>query len=218
MAFAPNAMTSLLGGRNVGSVGKSLLPSSAVQPSAGISGFAGLAVAAALRIRERNNAAAQAGAGRSFGVDTRDDRGKNLLPPSFEAIKSTPAGGRLTGGGSSASAPTEARNSNSKGDKARKAAEQNKSNAPKATNVTIGGYTSFTDMVDGGGAGKSGDKFEGGISKVSNKVATPYKPKSNDNSRGDKDRKKAEQTKTSTVGKSTTKSGKTTVKAKPKYI
>ena len=36
-----------------------------------------------------------------------------------------------------------------------------------------GGYTSFKDMFDGGGAGTSGDTFEGGISGVSNLVATP---------------------------------------------
>ena len=38
-----------------------------------------------------------------------------------------------------------------------------------------GGYTSFADMFDGGGAGRSGSRFEGGgiLSGVANMVATP---------------------------------------------
>jgi len=36
-----------------------------------------------------------------------------------------------------------------------------------------GGFSSFGDMFDGGGAGQSGDTFQGGVSNISNRVATP---------------------------------------------
>jgi len=48
-----------------------------------------------------------------------------------------------------------------------------------------GGYTGFKDMFDGGGAGTSGDTFEGGISGVSNLVATPAGSENKSSSSGD---------------------------------
>lgn len=44
-----------------------------------------------------------------------------------------------------------------------------------AENKTSGGYTSFTDMIDGGGPGQSGDTFGGALGGISNALgATPY--------------------------------------------
>lgn len=51
--------------------------------------------------------------------------------------------------------------------------------------ATSGGYTSIADMFDGGGAGTSGDTFEGGVSAVSNVVAKPKGSSDNDDD-GDK--------------------------------
>ena len=46
------------------------------------------------------------------------------------------------------------------------------------TSGTSGGYTSFADMFDGGGAGTSGDTFGGALGGVSNAVGAKPKAKS----------------------------------------
>jgi len=67
-----------------------------------------------------------------------------------------------------------------------------------------GGYTSFTDMFDGGGAGQSGSTFVGPLSGISNAIASPY--------RSDKEQP------SSSVGTKYNKDGKITTKTAPKYI
>lgn len=50
--------------------------------------------------------------------------------------------------------------------------------------TSTGGFTSIKDMFDGGGAGTSGDTFEGGVSAISNVVAKPVGSSNDDDDSG----------------------------------